>query len=175
MNDRLMPEGAASSSDMPGAPAAVEVPEITTNEAFKQHCTELSGICIVAALNPSGPDFAAQRDTLQVKPSGPHCGCMLSAWACLGCAGKILNVKLNVILSRMRLWSTGPSHVACLMLYILCQGCSKAFKSVAVCKVCRQYHHRMHRTADWPLLAAQKHVIQGMSDHVCHTQLVCRA
>ena len=70
MSDRLMPDGTASSSDMPGAPAAVkEVPEVKTKEAFKQHCTDLSGICVVAALNPSTDDFAAQRDTLQVRHS----------------------------------------------------------------------------------------------------------
>ncbi len=63
---RLMPEGTTSGGDMGGAPAAAEVPEATTSEAFRQHCTDLTGLCIVAALDPSSPDFAAHKATLQV-------------------------------------------------------------------------------------------------------------
>ncbi|KAL3148687.1 hypothetical protein ABBQ38_014102 [Trebouxia sp. C0009 RCD-2024] len=62
---KLMPEGTASGVDMAGAPAAVPMPEATTSEAFRQHCSDLTGLCIVAALNPSADDFDAHKATLQ--------------------------------------------------------------------------------------------------------------
>ena len=65
-----MPEG-LNSGDPSGAPAAAaaEVPEVTTSEGFQQHCTNLSGICIVAALDPAADSFAEQRASLQVRGS----------------------------------------------------------------------------------------------------------
>ncbi|KAL3137374.1 hypothetical protein ABBQ32_006902 [Trebouxia sp. C0010 RCD-2024] len=62
---KLMPEGTTSGGDVAGAPAAAPVPEATTSEAFRQHCTDLTGLCIVAALNPSADDFTAHKATFQ--------------------------------------------------------------------------------------------------------------
>ena len=80
-----MPEGTASSSGMGAAPAAAAVPEVTTSEAFKQHCTDLTGLCIVAALDPSADDFATHKATLQVSFHVLCCGCAVCAVRC--CAG----------------------------------------------------------------------------------------
>ena len=82
-----MPEGmASSSSGMPGPPAAAAVPEVTTSEAFQQHCTNLTGLCIVAALNPSADDFAAHKATLQVSSAGMCWCCAALCCAVLRCA-----------------------------------------------------------------------------------------
>lgn len=62
---KLMPEGTSNGGDTAGAAAAAAVPEVTTSEAFRQHCTNLTGLCIVAALNPSADDFAAQKASFQ--------------------------------------------------------------------------------------------------------------
>ena len=83
---RLMPEGMASSkSGMPGAPTAVAVPEVTTSESFQQHCTNLTGLCIVAAFNPSADDFGTHKATLQVS-SGCWTCCAVLCCAVLCCA-----------------------------------------------------------------------------------------
>ncbi len=64
-----MPEGFADDGDVPGAPPATEVAEVTTSDAFKQHCTDLTGLCIIAALNPAAADFASHQTTFQVQIS----------------------------------------------------------------------------------------------------------
>ncbi|KAL0035526.1 hypothetical protein WJX77_010582 [Trebouxia sp. C0004] len=60
----LMPEGYEGDSDQPTPPAA-EVPEVTTSDAFRKKCLDLTGLCIIAALNPIRDDFASQKATLQ--------------------------------------------------------------------------------------------------------------
>ncbi|KAL0020067.1 hypothetical protein WJX79_001481 [Trebouxia sp. C0005] len=61
----LMPQGQEGDSDQPSPSAISEVPEVTTSDAFRKNCTDLTGLCIIAALNPAGDDFASQKATFQ--------------------------------------------------------------------------------------------------------------
>ena len=82
-----MPEGmASSSSGMSGAPAVAAVLEVTTSDAFQQHCTNLTGLCIVAAFNPSADDFATHKATLQVSSVRMVLCCAALRCAVLRCA-----------------------------------------------------------------------------------------
>lgn len=61
----LMPQGDEGDSDQPSPPAISELPEVTTSDAFRKNCTDLTGLCIIAALNPAADDFASQKATFQ--------------------------------------------------------------------------------------------------------------
>ena len=73
-----MPEGFKSGNDMPGAAAVPDVPEVTTSEAFKQNCTDLTGLCIIAALSHEADDFAAHKATFQVASKAQPSCCLWS-------------------------------------------------------------------------------------------------
>ena len=77
-----MPQGHEGDSDQPSPPAISEVPEVTTSDAFMKNCTDLTGLCIIAALNPAGDDFTSQKATFQVCSEPP-----LPCFAC--CALRI--------------------------------------------------------------------------------------
>lgn len=67
----LLPEGMQQSQGAGGGPvgspgSAATVTEITTSEGFRQHCTDTSGLCIVATLDSSSAGFEAHKAAFQV-------------------------------------------------------------------------------------------------------------
>ena len=74
-----MPQGHEGDSDQPSPPAISELPEVTTSDAFRKNCTDLTGLCIIAALNPAADDFASQKATFQV------CSAPTTAMLCMLC------------------------------------------------------------------------------------------
>lgn len=64
----ILPEGLQASRQGPGGSSAqaAAVSEVSSSEAFQEQCPDTAGICIIAALDPSSPDFETHKSTLQV-------------------------------------------------------------------------------------------------------------